>query len=329
MNFMKVRIATTSIGTELLPSELEELGIRGFEIDDAASFEEFLKDKKRVPWDYVEDSLLEKRHCESAVTVYLAENEQGASQLDAIKALCKNHIDAGEDMYGSLAVTVGNVADEDWANNWKQYFKPLKIGEKILIKPSWETVGEEAKGLKIVTLDPGNSFGTGQHETTKLCTELLQYHTKNGCKVLDMGCGSGILTIASMLLGAQSAVAVDIDQSACDTARENLDNNGFSDKNTTVLCGDAVSDKKLYGKITEGGPYDLILANIVADVLCAMAGLFCECLADDGVLIASGILGDRVVKVRNAFKEAGLEVTDEKLENEWSAITVRHAEKKH
>lgn len=324
MTFRKVKIITTPLGTELLPAELLELGITGFEIDDAPSFEEFLNDK-RVPWDYVDEKLLEKREMASAVIVYLCENNQGDSQLESIKKLCKKHLDDGlSDTYGTLAISVNEVAEEDWANNWKQYFKPLKIGDKIIIKPSWETISEEdEKNYKVVKLDPGSSFGTGQHETTKLCLEILQGNTEKGCKVLDMGCGSGILTIASMLLGAGSAVAVDIDENACNIARENLSSNGFSEDAVTVLCGDATSDKALYEKIVSGGPYKLILANIVADVLCAMTELFTKCLADDGVLIASGILGERVLQVRRSFEAAGLKIVSEKLENEWSAITVK------
>ncbi len=323
MNFKKIKIITTPIGTELLPAELLELGITGFEIDDAPSFEEFLNDK-RVPWDYVEEKLLEKRHCDSAVTVYLCENEQGNKQLESIKALCKRHKENGEDeLYGSLEIVSDQVKEDDWANNWKQYFKPLKIGEKILIKPSWESVSKEnEEKYKIVKLDPGSSFGTGQHETTKLCLEVLQKNNTEGAKVLDMGSGSGILTIAALLLGAKSALAVDIDQNACDIARENLSSNGFGPDRVEVLCGDATSDKDLYKKIVRNGEYNIILANIVADVLCAMTDLFFASLKKGGVLIASGILGERVLQVRRAFEKAGLEIIGEELENEWSAITV-------
>ncbi len=324
MKFKKVTVKTTPIGTELLCPELTELGITGLEIDDAPSFEEFLNDK-RVPWDYVDEKLLEKRDMESAVTVYLCENEQGERQLESIKELCRRHKENNDEIYGSLKIILDEVADEDWANNWKQYFKPLKIGEKILIKPSWETVSEEdEKKYRIVKLDPGSSFGTGQHETTKLCLEILQKHTESGIKVLDMGCGSGILTIAAMLLGAGSALAVDIDQNACDIARENLADNGFAQDKVTVLCGDALTDKSFAQKVVSGGPYKLILANIVADVLCGMTDMFTKALAEDGVLIASGILGERVLQVRRSFEAAGLVITDEKTENEWSAITVRH-----
>ena len=323
MNFKKIKITTTPMGTELLPAELLELGITGFEIDDAPSFEEFLNDK-RVPWDYVEEELLKKRYCDSAVTVYLCENEQGEKQLESIKSLCKRHIENGEsELYGSLEIVSDEVKEDDWANNWKQYFKPLKIGEKILIKPTWESVSkEDEEKYKIVKLDPGSSFGTGQHETTKLCLEVLQDKKTECAKVLDMGSGSGILTIASMLLGAKSALAVDIDQNACDIARENLSANGFGSDRVEVLCGDATSDRVLYEKIVQNGEYDIILANIVADVLCAMTGLFSACLKEGGVLIASGILGERVLQVKNAFEKAGLEIIDEKLENEWSAVTV-------
>lgn len=321
MDFRKIRISTTEIGIELLSAELLELGITGFEVDDQNGFEEFLEDK-RVPWDYVDESLLQKRNSGFGITVYLCENEQGDGQLDKIKELCLLHSEEKE-LYGDLEISESEVCEEDWANNWKQYFKPLKIGEKILIKPSWETVStEDEEKYKIVTLDPGSSFGTGQHETTRLCLEILQNKVKENAKILDMGCGSGILTIASLLLGAKSAVGVDIDQNACDIARENLFDNGFGKECTKILCGDATSDNSLYTEICENGPYDLILANIVADVLCAMTGLFTECLAKDGVLIASGILGERVTQVRNAFEKAGLKVAEEKIDNEWSAITV-------
>ena len=326
MNFKKIKIITTPVGTELLPAELLELGITGFEIDDAPSFEEFLNDK-RVPWDYVEEALLEKRSCDSAVTVYLCENRQGEEQLESIKALCESHKKKGEsELYGSLEIVTDEVKEDDWANNWKQYFKPLKIGERILIKPSWETVSkEDEEKYKIVKLDPGSSFGTGQHETTKLCLEVLQNNKTEGARVLDMGCGSGILTIASMLLGADSALAVDIDQNACDIARENLCSNGFGPERAEVLCGDATSDMELYNRIVGAGEYDVILANIVADVVIRLIPDVGSFMDENAVILVSGIIEPRRDEVVEALAEYGYQIIDSREEKGWCAMAAVRA----
>ena len=165
--------------------------------------------------------------CETCITIYLPSNEQGAEELLAVKAILKEMKDADTDgIYGRLAVELDSIREEDWANNWKQYFKPFTVGEKLAIKPSWEEYSN-TDGRVILEIDPASSFGTGAHHTTRLCLELVEKYLNKGDKVLDMGCGSGILSIAAMLLGADHAVAVDIEQNAAETALENASKNNI------------------------------------------------------------------------------------------------------
>jgi ribosomal protein L11 methyltransferase len=312
MNFKKIKIVTTTEGTELLPAELLELGITGFEIDDAPSFEEFLNDK-RVPWDYVEEELLSKRYADSAVTVYLCENEQGASQLESIKALCKSHIENGEgELYGSLEIISDEVKEDDWANNWKQYFKPLKIGDKILIKPSWESVSDEdEKKYKIVQLDPGSSFGTGQHETTKLCLEVLQNNKTEGAKVLDMGCGTSILAILASMRGANPVTAIDIDDWCVNNSRDNIELNGIN--NITAELGDA--------SLLEGRePFDVIIANINRNILLADMDRYAACMHKGSELYMSGFYVQDIPFIREKAESLGMTFVHHREKNNWAAV---------
>ena len=210
-----------------------------------------------------------------------------------------------------------NVREEDWANNWKQYFKPLKVGNKLLVKPSWENYDADDERI-ILEIDPASSFGTGQHNTTKLCLELLEESVKGGDKVLDLGCGSGILSIGAMLLGAGSAVAVDIEENAVAAAAENSEKNNISSDVYTVYRGDVISDAELSDKI--GEEYDLITANIVADVLIAMREIFRKKIKDGGILIISGIIDERKDEVVDAVVGAGFKVLKSAEGEGWAAV---------
>ena len=213
MDWLEIKITTTSEGIELVTGVLLQLGINGFVVEDPNDFESFLTDPN-IYKDYVDETLYALRDVQPSVTVYLPTNEQGADMLSAIQTEMAQLRTAGAEQLGidagSLEITLGNVREEDWENCWKKYFKPLKVGEKFMIKPTWEQLDEPTDRI-ILEIDPSSSFGTGSHETTKLCIETLESTVTPECTLLDMGCGSGILGIAAYLLGATDITAVDID----------------------------------------------------------------------------------------------------------------------
>ncbi len=320
MNWIELDIFTTSEGIEPLTGSLLGMGINGFVIKDAADFEEFLNDKS-VNWDYIDDDLMGLKDCETTVTVYLPENGQGLENLEAIKAeLRALKARDADNRFGRLEYELKNVREEDWANNWKQYFKPLTVGEKLLIKPSWETVPEDEKRT-VLEIDPASSFGTGQHNTTQLCLELIEKHLHKDDTLLDLGCGSGILSIAAILLGAQSVKAVDIDQNSVKIARENAEKNRIPKEIYSAYCGNIIEDENLVRQL--GCGYQVVCANIVADVLIAMSKRFRPFIADNGTLIISGIIDGRKDELLDTIKAAGFELIEVSEKEDWVAAAFR------
>ena len=320
MEFKKIDIYTESEAVYPLTMQLSELGINGFEIHDSADFEDFMENKE-MNWDYVDDDLMNLKNVKTHITLYLQENVQGAEMFAALKGALKDIKDRDEDdFYGSLDIETGSIKEEDWANNWKQYYKPFNVGNKLMIKPTWETV-EDSGGRKILEIDPASSFGTGQHHTTKLVMEALETVIGGGEKLLDLGCGSGILSIAALLLGAEKAVMTDIFLNAVNTASENIEQNGFDKTRYEAFCGNIADDKALREKIGTG--YDLITANIVADVIIKMCPFFRGFLKEKGIVIISGIITERLDEVKEAL--AAENITVEKITEEegWNAILCR------
>ncbi len=321
MNWTEAEIYTSTDGIDILCASLLDIGIKGFSIRDAEDFNEFLENKDGK-WDYIDDDLMNLKNCETSVTIYLPDNSQGGEMLISLKNLLAQMKERDtENKWGRLEVELKSVREEDWANNWKQYFKPLKVGEKLLVKPSWENY-ENNDGRTILEIDPASSFGTGQHNTTKLCLELLEKCVKGDDRVLDLGCGSGILSIGAILLGAKEATAVDIEQNAVETAKENALKNNISAEKYTALFGDIISNTDLRAQIGDG--FDIITANIVADVLIAMSGLFRSFLKSDSVLIISGIIVERKDEVINAVTAQGFEVIESADSEGWAAVMLRN-----
>ena len=322
MNWIELDIFTTTNGIEPITGNLLNLGINGFVIKDPGDFKEFLENKESN-WDYIDDDLMGLSDCETTVTVYLPENSQGLDNLNAIKGILKTLKDNDfEGSFGRLEYELKNVREEDWANNWKQYFKPLCIGDKILVKPSWESVEPNEKRT-VLEIDPASSFGTGQHNTTQLCLELLEKYIKPGDSLLDLGCGSGILSIGAILLGAEKACAVDIDENSVKIAAENAKKNNIAKEKYTALCGNIISDIGLREQIGNG--FDVVCANIVADVLVAMSPLFEDFLKDKGILVVSGIIDSRKDEVLNVIKERGFELLETSEKEDWSAAAFKKA----
>lgn len=317
MEWTEVNIYTTTPAIDLLCSKLEDIGIKGFAIRDAEDFNEFLQNKNGQ-WDYIDDDLMGLSQCETCITVYLPDNNQGKDMLLAIRSmLAELKADDTDNSYGRLVAELSSIREEDWANNWKQYFKPIEIGEKLIIKPSWENCSND-DNRKILEIDPASSFGTGQHHTTRLCLELLEKSLNQGDRVLDMGCGSGILSIGAMLLGAENAVAVDIEENASVTAMENALKNNIPKEKYTTYFGNILTDSKLADKIDS--KYDIIVANIVADVLIAMKDYFVRYIKNNGILIVSGIITERMDEVINAISSVGFEMLEVNTKEGWAAV---------
>lgn len=320
MNWIETQIITASAGVDALCAMLTDLGIKGFSIADPADFQEFLQNKEGK-WDYIDQDLLGMAQGDTTVTVYLPDNAQGAEQLVALRAmLAQIHARDDAQLFGTLELTLKNVREEDWANNWKQYFKPFTVGERLLIKPSWETC-ENPWNRAVLEIDPASSFGTGQHHTTRLCLELLEQLMHPGDRVLDLGCGSGILSIGALLLGASGATAVDIEENAAATATENARKNHIDPTLYRVFCGNVLEDETLCREIGDG--YDLICANIVADVLIAMQQLFRQFLRPEGTLIVSGIIMERRDEVLDQLKKAGFALLEVREKEGWAAASLR------
>lgn len=318
MDWIETAIYTTTQGIEAVTGRLLGLGIDGFVIRDAQDFEDFLEDKDGN-WDYIDDDLMGLKDCETTVTVYIPNDANAPELVSAIRAELNALKQSDEQSeFGRLECELKNIREQDWANNWKQYFKPLCVGEKLLIKPSWESVSEN-ETRRILEIDPAASFGTGQHNTTQLCLELLEQNISQGDSLLDLGCGSGILSIAAILLGAQKATAVDIDENSVKIAAENAQKNNIPSGSYTALAGNIITDKALVEKIGTG--FDVVCANIVADVLIAMSGLFAGFLKKGGKLVVSGIIEPRRDEVLEKIQASGFELVQTRQKDDWAAAS--------
>lgn len=319
MKFKEVIIETTTEGIEVLNAVLIKLDIAEVVIEDASVFEDFLN-ADNMSWDYYDESLNSMKDCPTKMKIYLGDNEQGEQELKTLKDELNNLKNENIDIdLGSLNTTVNIVDDEDWANNWKQFFKPFEVGEKLLVKPTWESV--ENKGDRIVLeIDPGASFGTGQHYTTQLCLEQIEKYIKPKTEVLDMGCGSGILSIASILLGAKHVVGVDIDENAVRIAKENALVNNIREDKFMLYCGNVIEDERLQDAIGFN-KYDMIVVNIIADVIIEMSDCFPKFLKQGGILITSGIIEKYVDQVKDALINLGFEIKETIQKEDWVSIT--------
>lgn len=322
MNWTEVSIYTTTNGIEIINGALIKLGVNDAVIEDAGVFEDFLHNET-LNWDYYDEELAQMRGCESCIKVYLADNNQGRQMFQQITKFVGRLKEEYEDIdFGRLEIKTQILNDEDWANNWKQYFKPFTVSDKIIIKPTWEELNEPVGDKIILEIDPGMSFGTGQHHTTRLCIEQIIKHMKKDMNVLDMGCGSGILSIASVLLGADRVTGVDIDENAVKTAKENAALNNIFEDRFSVYCGNVTEDTELQEKIGFN-KYDLIAVNIIAQIIMGMSSTFPKFLKKGGMIIASGIIKKYVDDVVRDFRILGFEIMEINDSEEWVAVTAR------
>ncbi len=320
MEWKELKIYASHEGIEPLSNALIMQGIEGFVINDPEDVREFERNKN-ASWDYIGDEVYELVGKDAYITVYIPDDETGAAQLEAVSSavnMLKSMNNNGR--YGEISISSGSIKEEDWANNWKQYFKPLNIGERLVIKPSWETLPEDNKRI-VLEIDPETSFGTGRHHTTRLCLELLEKYINKGDTVCDLGCGSGIISIAAMLYGAERAVAVDISDDAEKISRENALKNGFTSDRYISYCGDVVTNDALRERVGKG--YTLVAANIVADVLLSMKDVFADITAPGGTLVLSGIIDGRQDEVFSAVKQKGFTLVESRSCDMWNAAAFK------
>ncbi|MCH5163927.1 MAG: 50S ribosomal protein L11 methyltransferase [Clostridiales bacterium] len=298
MNYLQVTVCTTTEASDIVSCILIDEGSEGVTVKDSSDFAELLKGG--IIWDYIDEGLLtnDKRVYVSGFFDQDKDLTEIYSELEILKQNCE--FDAG-----SLEVTSSVIKSEDWENVWKQYYKPIEIG-KVVVVPKW--IKRESDGLIEVYIDPGMAFGTGSHETTAMCIKLLNTLDLNGKEVCDLGCGSGILGITSVKLSAKSCIMSDIDSQAVEAATANVALNGVEDK-VKVICGDLAA---------EGKKFDVVIANITADVLIRLSGMVGDLLKEHGVVVLSGVINSRANEVLDAYKN--LKLKEKIKDGEWQAF---------
>ena len=317
MKWLALHIDMAPAGLEPVEAALSSLGIDGLAIEDEADFRRFLEQNKQY-WDYVDEELDQSMTGKCRVTFYVEENETGFGQVAAVR-IAMAELKKKRPEYGPLIMTMDGIEDADWENNWKAFYKPMEIGERLIVIPDWEEA--DPRGRVALRMNPGLTFGTGSHATTRLCLTALEREVKEGMRVLDLGCGSGILSIAALLLGAESAFACDIDEKAVGVAYENAALNGIGKDRYTVRAGDVLTDAGLQKEMGTG--YDIVAANIVSDVIIALAPAVRRLMKEGGRFLTSGIIDDRAEEVRARLEEAGFTVEEANSSEGWSSFLCR------
>ena len=314
MEWLEVTIKTVSPAIDLLGAKLTAIGYDSFIIDDSADFSEFLKDNTQY-WDYVDEELAQKMQDISQIRLYIEQDAHAPERIAHLKSELEAFRAMNPDTdLGSLEVSLQNLKEEDWEESWKQYYQPIPIGEQLLIVPQW--LSPENKDHRIpVILDPGMIFGTGAHASTQMCLRALEQVIHGGERVIDLGSGSGILSIGALVLGCREAVGCDIDPKAPDVAMDNAALNGIGADRFRVYAGDILADRGMRAAL--GTNFDIVLANIVADVILPLAPLSREFLAPGGTFVTSGIIEGRQDEIEHALKKAGYSIEKHFCEEEW------------
>ncbi len=313
--WLEVTVNTTPKGIEEVAAALTGGGFADLVIEDQAEFESFL-DENRAYWDYIDETLQAQLQGLSHIKLYL--EQEDAPGLARLEALLEDLRKKAGDRLGALKMTVCKLAETNWEDSWKENYPPQPIGKSLVVLPYW-LADTDTQGRLPVILDPGLTFGTGAHPSTQMVLEAMEKTVFFGANCLDLGSGSGILSIAALRLGAKTAIGVDIDPKAEDIARENAAYNGFAAPEFTALTGNVTADKKLMDTLTQNH-YDVVLVNIVADVIIGLAPVLPRLLDGKSQLILSGILDGRLADVLAALKQAGLQVNEIFAKEEWRCI---------
>ena len=309
MAWLEITVSTESAGLDAAATALTAGGFSDLVIEDQAEFETFL-DQNRAYWDYIDESLQEKLQGLSQIKLYLEDTDTaGMARLQKLLEKLK------------LPMAVKALEETNWEESWKDNYPPQEVGEKLIVLPYWLADADNSGRLPII-LDPGLTFGTGAHPSTQMVMENMEVMVKPGASCLDLGSGSGILSIAALRLGAGSAIGVDIDPKAESIAQENAAYNGFSAPAFTALTGNVTEDTALMTRLSENH-YDIVLVNIVADVIIGLSPVLPHFLEETSTVICSGILDTRLQDVTAALERAGLEITSVRAKEDWRCVTAK------
>lgn len=305
MRYIEVSLNTPAELMDTRCDELMNLGVEGFVIENEDDLHDFLENSRQY-WDYVDESVEKAYKGVSRIKFYLNDDDEGKGVLERVTRAFPECV-------------VSMTEDKDWENDWKNYYEPIEVGEKLVVVPEWMDAPDN--GRTALRLDPGIAFGTGSHPTTKLCLAALEKYAHSEVKVLDLGCGSGILGIGALLLGCESCVGCDVDPKARDAAMMNASLNGIGEDRLKVYVGDILSNGPMRRSLGSG--YPLVLANIVADVIISLSSIARSFMAPEGIFICSGIIDERWQEVCNALTANGFTVISHSQEEEWHCFACK------
>ncbi len=315
MKWKSFRLKTTTQAEDIVSSMLADLGIEGVQIEDKIPLTAADKEQMFV-------DILPETEADDGIAYLSFYLEEDADTESILKNVRQELEEMSEFMdLGECSIEESETEDVDWVNNWKQYFHQFYVDD-ILIIPSWEDVKPEDKDKMVIHIDPGTAFGTGMHETTQLCIRQIRKHVTPDTEILDVGCGSGILGMLALKFGAKHSVGTDLDPCAIDATYENMEVNGISKEQYEVMIGNIIDDKAVQDKVGYEC-YDIVVANILADVLVALTPVIVNQLKKGGIYITSGIIDDKEETVVEAVKKAGLEVLEVTYQGEWVSVTAR------
>ena len=312
MDWVEITVHTTTFGADIVSEQLMQEGATGTMVEDRADIPD--PTKPNGIWEIIDQKLIDDMPEDVLVHAWFEPDSRFADRMSALGSRMTElkGLDMGFDL-GSLTIDTLNVRDEDWSEVWKKFYKPFKAGKNLVVKPTWETY-EPQEGDRIIEIDPGMAFGSGTHETTGMCLELLEETLQGGETVIDVGTGSGILAIGAAMLGAKDILAIDIDPTAVKVAQENIEHNGLADR-ITAIEGNLLDKTDM--------TCDLCVANIIADVICFFAKPLTNHIVPGGKFICSGIIKEREQDVVNALNDAQYEIIEIRRKGEWVAILSR------
>ena len=316
MKWNKYRLSTTTEAVDLISYTLAEMGIEGIEIEDKVPLSE--EDKEKMFIDLLPD--LDEDDGTAFVSFYIEPEKDHDSTLEEVLAAIKELADFVD--IGEATIEKTQTEDIDWMNNWKKYWKPFYVDEHIMIKPTWETVEDVAEDTLVVEIDPGTAFGTGTHHTTRLCITQVNKFIQKDMDVLDVGCGSGILSIIALLLGAKAATATDLDILAVNATLENAEVNGIKPEVYTVLQGNVITDEAFRHQVGEN-KFDMVVANIFAEIIIPLSDVVKEMMKPGALFITSGIIDEREDDVREALIRNGFEIMEVTHSGGWVSFTAK------